>query len=139
MTALPISGRSSGNQLKRSTPQSADHARYASPAFTGFQRDKEKQKEQGQKALRGQLAGADVACPLRYKARLVPETTLRVKPVFSPPTCAAAEGHLYTSAEHSVTELYIWSMYTPFSFTCMYTTAHVWGSEDRFVELGLSW
>lgn len=95
MTALPTSGRSSENLLKGSTPQSVDHARYASPAFTGFQRDQEKQKEQGQKALWGQLAGAgcdlfpQVQSPLRKAA-------LRVKPVFSPAR-AAEEGPLYIS------------------------------------------
>lgn len=84
------------------------------------------------------MLGPDVARPLRYKARLVWEATLTVKPVFSP-ACAAAEGPLYTSAKHSVSELHIWSMYTPFPLTCMHATAHVWSSEDRFVELGLSW
>lgn len=84
------------------------------------------------------LLGPDVTCSLRYKAHLVRKAALRVKPVFSPAR-AAEEGPLYTSAEHSVTELHIWSMYTPFSFTCVDATAHVWGSEDHFVELGLSW
>lgn len=79
------------------------HARYTSPAFTGFQRGQGRQREQGQKALWGfpqrGVCGTRRDLPPKIQSHLFWEATLAVKPAFSP-SRAAAEGTLRALAEY---------------------------------------
>ncbi|CAO2601730.1 hypothetical protein LEMLEM_LOCUS10881, partial [Lemmus lemmus] len=57
MTALTTPGRSSGNLLKGSTSQNGDRARYASPAFTGFQMIRKNRKSKDRRRCGDTLLG----------------------------------------------------------------------------------